>query len=57
VTIQDLIDIARDEGRDPATLELVMGIGGYSFNVETTDDQDPFNPTHVMMTLQPRTGD
>jgi len=54
MTIQDLIDIARAEGRDPATMELVIGIGGCAFDIHTADEQDRFNEGWVMCAISPK---
>lgn len=51
MTIGDLIQIANDEGRDPNKMELVIAIGGMYFDVDTSDNQDPFNPDYVCMTV------
>ena len=51
MTVQDLIDLCNDEGRDPKDAHLMMGVGGVAFDVTTADDQDPFNPGWFMCTL------
>ena len=54
MTIQDLIDIARDEDANASDLQLVIGIGGMYFNLETSNEQDRFNPNYVCMTIERR---
>jgi hypothetical protein len=53
MTLQDLIDIAAQEGSNPKDLHLVMGVSGSAFDVTTADEQDSFNPNWVILTLIP----
>jgi hypothetical protein len=54
VTVQDLIEICRDEDRDPKQVELVASVSGQAFDVHAADQQDPWNENWVMVTLSPR---
>jgi hypothetical protein len=54
MTLGDLIKIAQDEGKEDNELSLVIGISGTYFNLETADEQDPWNPNLVVMTLEKR---
>ena len=52
MTIQDLIDICKDEERNPKDAHLMIDVGNVRFHVDTSDSQDPWHESHVMMTVR-----
>jgi hypothetical protein len=56
MTAQDLIDILKAEGTDPSEVELVLPVGGEFFDLNSADEQYPWNKRLFLFALEKRIG-